>query len=300
MNLHAASSKLFYKLLEAGLPLYQGFHPEPRVYYWKKTTNFGDMLNEVFWKNCEGGFSRCSPFFAEWICIGSVLERACVTKRRPNTKRPLHVWGTGFMNPPSDSPDVFARPLIIHALRGKLTRERCAKALGMDLSAIPLGDPGLLIPRLFPEAKASGSQKIGIVAHQIDVGNEYFQRISVGESPYTLIQLNQDPAKVVAEMADCGLILSSGLHPLICADALGIPNKHVIVSDRVAGGSYKFRDYDSAFTESQYEPVDLRERSITPADIEQWRDEYRSRKEEAADIADRLLAALPPELKIAL
>lgn len=300
MKLNNSSSKFLYGILDKCVPLHKKLKPQTRVYYYKKTNNFGDMLNKFLWDRYQGDYTFSKPFFSEWICIGSILDSAFITKRRPLTKRPLHVWGSGFLQPPTGVTNPFTRPLIIHALRGKLTRDCCAELTGQDLSGIALGDPGLLIPRLFPEIKVSHSKKVGIIAHQTDEGCELFKQIDLGGLPHTFINISDDAAKVVAQIADCGMILSSGLHPLICADSLGIPNKHIIVGDRLTGGSFKFRDYDSAFTESQYAPVDVREQGITPALIERWRDEYKNRREEAADIGARLLAALPPELRISL
>jgi hypothetical protein len=42
-------------------------------------------------------------------------------------------------------------------------------------------------------------------------------------------------------------VLSSSLHGLIAADALGVPNAWIGLSDALRGGDFKFRDYYGVF-----------------------------------------------------
>ena len=51
---------------------------------------------------------------------------------------------------------------------------------------------------------------------------------------------------VIHEIAKCEHILSSSLHGLVVADALGIPNGWIKLSDRVVGDGFKFKDYGTA------------------------------------------------------
>ena len=41
------------------------------------------------------------------------------------------------------------------------------------------------------------------------------------------------------------MILSSSLHGMIFADSYDIPNAHLLLSKKVIGGDYKFKDYRS-------------------------------------------------------
>ncbi len=267
-----------------------------RLYYYPRT-NFGDALNEDFMRFCGVKFRPSPVFFADYSCIGSLLENFLEDKRSVSTPRPLHVFGSGFGQPPASAEERFFRPLIIHALRGALSRERCERATGQDLSAVPLGDPALLLPRIFPNARASHSDKVGIVCHLTDRGKAVFNNIRLEHTPFTYIDIASEPAQFVKELTSCGFILSSALHPLISADAFGIPNRHIVTDDHFQGGNYKFRDYYSAYENADDEPLRLDRCTITDADIERMRAETPNRGAEAAAIAERLLGAMPAELR---
>ena len=53
-------------------------------------------------------------------------------------------------------------------------------------------------------------------------------------------------------MSQCEYIISSAMHGLIAADALGIPNIQLVASDRLIGGMYKFNDYYSSYSGFDY------------------------------------------------
>ena len=62
-----------------------------------------------------------------------------------------------------------------------------------------------------------------------------------------LINVNDEPLEVIKQLAQCRTVISSSLHGLIVADSFGIPNMHVLFSDRPLGDGYKFDDYYSAY-----------------------------------------------------
>jgi len=51
---------------------------------------------------------------------------------------------------------------------------------------------------------------------------------------------------VLAQIDECEHILSSSLHGLICAQALGIKSRWILLSNNVLGDGFKFRDYASS------------------------------------------------------
>ena len=57
-------------------------------------------------------------------------------------------------------------------------------------------------------------------------------------------------------LASCECIISSSLHGLIIADSYCVPNKRVILTNRVSGDGFKFHDYYSSFGLTD-KPIDL-------------------------------------------
>ena len=84
-----------------------------RLYYQGKGLNFGDTLNYHLFKelfNCTVQSAR--PYDADFIAVGSVLDRVLYDTRKPalsrqnlkrrwsaitGKKRPIHVLGSGFI-----------------------------------------------------------------------------------------------------------------------------------------------------------------------------------------------------------
>jgi hypothetical protein len=48
---------------------------------------------------------------------------------------------------------------------------------------------------------------------------------------------------IMDQIVKCEFVLSSSLHGMIFADSYDIPNGHIILSNKVIGGTHKFRDY---------------------------------------------------------
>ena len=113
----------------------------------------------------------------------------------------------------------------IRAIRGPLT----AKNIGIDA---PHGDLGSLF-RL-EQPNVAKQYAVGIIPHYIDKGmvslSHYYIDIAAGVD------------HVVAEAAKCERIISSSLHGIILADALGITNQWKD-HPAVVGRGFKFRDY---------------------------------------------------------
>lgn len=269
------------------------------TYYWCRDRNFGDILNEYLFEKCEAPIKRVESPFADYYCIGSILERALREPPWPVAGRALHVFGSGFICP-QVAEERFRRPMVFHAVRGEMTRERCAAATGEDLSGVPMGDPGLMVPRLFPRIRRKTTTTIGIVAHLADRNNPLLKGIKFDRYPHILINLDSKPTVVLEQLAHCGAVLSTALHPLICSDALGIPNLHIVVGNGLLGGDYKFRDYNSVFSNRAHRFVRMGDVPIDDRLVERVMDEYQSRQDEAESIATSLQNALPKEFRFRL
>lgn len=263
--------------------------------------NFGDVINVNLMKYFDVDIVRMPAVsFADMCCIGSNLEYCLKRYEGDIRQKPIHIFGSGFMRAADNENEQFCRPVHIHALRGRLSRIRCEKMLGQSLSQVVLGDPGLLIGRMFPKVEKTAKYDVGIICHYVDQGSPLIRRINMREMTCRIISVLEDPAVFVSKVAECSFIFSSALHGLICADSLGVPNRHVILSNRLVGGTYKFRDYYSAFRNAPYHPVDLNRKEINEEDVERLQAEYRITGEEVNAICNRLVQAFPYRGKLSV
>lgn len=268
-----------------------------RIYFWYLDNNFGDMLNIDVMKYFNVRFClQPANQNASFIGIGSILDMF-LSKPINNTNNLLHVWGSGFIMPPISEKEKFCRPVKLHALRGKLTLERCKKILNSDLSNVVLGDPGLLINRIFTNRKKEKLYDVGIICHYVDKNSIWLKNIKLKKLSFCFIDIQQLSSAFVQQVSQCKFILSSAMHGLICADSLGIPNKHILLSDRVVGKEYKFKDYYSVFSCPYQEPIDLRKTEISDSDVERLKKEYKISSKEINDICDNLIRAFPKKIQ---
>lgn len=224
--------------------------PLLRVYY-ADIPNMGDQLNALVIKRCFGyDVMPASPLKADLSGIGSGLgllgvrpggKREAVFARR---KRPLYVWGTGFIR--GGSNDVMPRVGVDYrVVRGELSRRRVEAATGLSLD-IPTGDAGLLAPRLL-DGPVEKRYRLGVIPHFRERDDGRIRRLAALASDSTVIDLCAPPLDVIRQIASCELIISSSLHGLIVADAFGIPNLHVRASGALIGDGFKFDDYYSGY-----------------------------------------------------
>lgn len=168
------------------------------------------------------------------------------------------VWGSGNI---ADKPIKLPSCKIL-ALRGKLSE----KNTGVDCKVF--GDPALLLPLIYNPRNIQKEHKLGIIEHYVDKGlyqNDGY-RISVWQKWQNFVD----------EVIKCEKIVSSSLHGCIIAEAYGIPVEWVVLSDRVAGKGFKFRDHLSATNRTNFsESLDLKElKEIQNQLIKVLKDEY--------------------------
>jgi pyruvyltransferase len=201
-----------------------------RTYFWAGHRNFGDRLTLVLLQKLGIEATWAPAKEAEFVGCGSVLSHL---PRGWNGT----VWGTGKARK-SDKVDL-SRATVL-ALRGKLS------AVGIA-GSYTLGDPGLLANLL---AEPTGEVPLGIVPHWED---HTLSRKWKGE----VIDVTADPLDVVRHIARCQRIVSSSLHGLIVADALGIPRRWEVFA-KIQGNGFKFRDHGTvvgAFEPQVWNPV---------------------------------------------
>jgi len=209
-----------------------------RVYWWRHSRqeikNFGDELNPIIIERISGKKVIWSPLEeCEIVAIGSILQQVFRSCRM----YPVDVWGSGFL---SSGESVHDPRLVCHSLRGPLTAAR----IDCDQS-VALGDPGLLC-NLLLERNPQKTTALGIVPHYYDLRHPLLEEYSQ-DRKYKIISPLLPVCEFISAVAECEVILSSALHGLITADALGIPNRWLKLSDLVVGDGFKFNDYFMSF-----------------------------------------------------
>lgn len=193
------------------------------------TGNFGDWLTPYFIvKLTKIEIEWVQPPEAELFGCGSMIETV------PEGFTGI-LFTTGIMHETTQRPDLMGADIL--GLRGALTGERIFDDPYAG-GEIQLGDLGLLC-RLFAP-KAPKEYEVGVIPHYVYRDREY--------PGCHVIPVTAGIEHVMREASKCERIVSSSLHGIVLADALGIENKWES-SDRVYGKGFKFRDYASALGE---------------------------------------------------
>lgn len=200
------------------------------AYWWRDVVNFGDLLTPALLRSF-----GLRPFHrrlerAPLLGIGSLLQVV------PDGFRGT-IFGSGFLR---EGPPRRLAAATVLAVRGALTRD----LLGLPAST-PLGDPGLLAPRLL-EARPAPTHRVGLVAHYVDKEHPVVRGLVARlGADLLVIDVQREPVPVVEDVARCACVVTSSLHGRVVADALGIPSRWLSLSAVI--DPFKFFDYDSAF-----------------------------------------------------
>lgn len=160
------------------------------------------------------------------------------------------IWGSGMI----DRKDKINHRSRYLCVRGPITgqRTRC------DM----IGDPGLLMPLIYPATYDKSKHELAIIPHYIDK----HASISIAENKIDILTNNvEHTCKLIA--AQNGVI-SSSLHGIIIAHAYGIPAGWWKPSNNLTGDDVKFLDYAESVNiqltpESDYRRVKL----VRPAEV---------------------------------
>lgn len=207
-----------------------------RCFYWGP--NLGDMLTPWILTQMDVPIEWSDPIDAELFGIGSILHRI------PSDFEG-YIWGTGMMyqgNPHlTCNHDLDISKADVLALRGHDTKNSVLP----EFSG-PLGDTGLLVREVMHK-KATPAHKYGIVPHFDD------HHLAALHPDALIIDPMSGPEIVLPAIANCGSIITSSLHALIVADALGIPSMWCPYSP-TPEHARKFHDYHSVFS-TELEPM---------------------------------------------
>jgi pyruvyltransferase len=208
-----------------------GIPPAIDTFWWSGHPNVGDALTPYLFPRYGINVRQVPLPEASLVGVGSILKNI---HKAPYAK----VMGSGFIA----ARQSFALPRErVFMVRGPLSLER----LGLAGEAVPLGDPGILVktPKDVPIRYA-----VGIVPHYADKGNAAVAALEArlaGEVSVIDVE-HHDVDKFLAALAACEVVLSSSLHGIILAWAIGKPAAWLELSDKVVGKGFKFRDFFSA------------------------------------------------------
>lgn len=208
-------------------------------YWWVGRPNWGDLLTPHLLERYAG--LRC-----EWrpahetnlLCVGSVIGHVA-----PDTYYGA-ILGSGKMYDMTGVPH-YAR---VYALRGPIT----ARGVAGDYA---LGDPGLIADTLVSAPRRL--HKLGLLPHWSDAG--LTRRSEFLKDDPLIIDPAEHPLKVIAAIGSCEKLVTSSLHGMILADALGIPRQFESFGRLAAeGGFLKHRDYTQSIG-MEFEPGVMKE-----------------------------------------
>ncbi len=211
-------------------PQYPIWHPKKyfnNVRYKNVKLNFGDELSEFI----VAKVLSTKPIRAKateqnkLLGIGSVLHFA----QNNDT-----IWGSGI-NGKKRELNATGSSLNVLSVRGPLTRE----FLLYKNCIVPeiYGDPALLLSEIYPAMNNQHPKKdYIIIPHFSEINNPLFK----GYEEH-LVLPNQTPEKVIEEILQSSLVISSSLHGVIVAESYNIPAILLRVTDNEP--LFKYMDY---------------------------------------------------------
>lgn len=199
--------------------------------------NVGDSLNApiLSWLGLE--FDELTTDRSErgkFVGIGSLMTAV----RKGDT-----VWGTGIMRP--DAKYTKAAGARFLAVRGKHTRQHL---ISKGVKNVPevYGDPALLLPLIYnPKWDFGHNVKVAYMPHYIEKDEFKRQHGKLKPGEWFIDAETTDWKKVVRQIKQADLLVTSSLHGIILADAYGVPVEWTGYSDKIIGGKWKFFDYFS-------------------------------------------------------
>lgn len=213
----------------------------PLYAYWCRANNFGDWITPVLLRHYGFNPIYTVPAAAEIVAVGSILEQLPMLYGGV-------IIGTGVMF--DDTRLQFPKARIL-AVRGEVTK----RALGLP-PTVSMGDPGLLLTDVYDASTIRKTHSVGLVPHCTEMTLSLVCRLSK-VAGIRVIDPRQHPGAVFREIASCEAVVSSSLHGLIVADAIGLPTRRVILSAGLIGKDVKFDDYTSALGATERPLADL-------------------------------------------
>jgi pyruvyltransferase len=225
---------------------------------WRLLYNFGDELNRLVLPPAfQQSIEWVPPSQAQVIGIGSIME--LTLRRNANAA----YWGTGLRGDVTlSSQDIACLRRNSLAVRGPRTRDM----LGLPMDT-PVGDPALVLSRIRGAKEWDRDGPVVLIPHFSSwskTEDVSYLRRALGD-PVLAAPNTAAPAMLdLIESASC--VVSSSLHGLIVADALGVPSVH-LSGKNTNETSFKFQDYYMSTGKSsiQFQPRNIGSHAVQAA-----------------------------------
>lgn len=246
--------------------------------------NFGDELSPLVVEALTGcRVVWAPPSRADLFAMGSILDFYI-----SGGSRGL-VWGSGLRGESGASciPDLSQAQII--AVRGPNTLSKLGKPAG----SVVIGDPGVLVTRL---VRGRTSHRAGgklLLPHFRWWGSQSGQGVirEYAKRGFAVVSPSMSPRRLVSRIRDADLLVTSSLHGIVVAHAMGTPVQQVSIADAAVGEpGFKYDDYFASISLAG-SCVD----ADTLKDDRRWRSLVDNRSHEVADAASataRLAAQL--------
>lgn len=230
-------------------------------FFFIKTDNFGDGVNEVFFKKLTNknlikkNVNNKNDIIEEhYICTGSIM---CLINNYSI------IYGTGFISETGDlgggnflsnNGDIICKPKSIISVRGPLTRKLLLKK---NISCPEnYGDPLILFPCIYPYKNINvgndNKNIIGIIPHYIDKNSNLVTELknNLQNNNYIVIiidiNVGENYEKLINNINKCNYIISSSLHGVIMGLVYQKKTCFLEFSNKVIGNQFKFNDFFSS------------------------------------------------------
>ena len=219
----------------------------PFINYYRSHNNVGDQFNidlVRFYAKTEPCLVPKYFGLKHYLILGSIAQ---------NANKHSVLLGVGINQPQlAMKTQSFGDVRIV---RGEATREIVYKNRTNLKQDIMLGDPGLLIAKLYGNQHTKVLHEFGVILHYADRNSNlenFFKKIGA-----KIIDVGETPEIFSNQILACRNILSSSLHGVIFSDALGVPNIRAIFSDKITGADFKFEDYYSTTNRNGKDSIDF-------------------------------------------
>ena len=202
-----------------------------KLYYWRMssdTENLGDYLSKVVVSHFMPQSVTKRPFqrTKTLLAIGSILGFRC---------QDVVVWGSGIISShESKARYVRYSDLDIRAVRGPKTRQVMLD-LGKKCPEV-YGDPAILMPFIYNPEMREKKYRVSLIVHhehgELTIPKSVdIHRIDISTTDYE---------KVIDEIVQSDLVISSSLHGIILAETYGVPAVLMLRRDAMV---FKYEDW---------------------------------------------------------